>query len=209
MINFFSDIKEYSNKIIGNETQNTTNTQNNKLIKRINILFTALFAFIGILLISIIDNFFLDKNFKVNGTSFSILTGAYAATSVLIYDDFAIKSPLAQPKNVIGSYTLASFIGVSTRIICEYLSLDTYISGPLAVSLALIIMNIIDVLHPPGGACALIAVIGNTNIKNMGYYYVLTSFCGSLLLVIVAILTNNLIKNRTYPSNGYSILPIN
>jgi CBS-domain-containing membrane protein len=35
--------------------------------------------------------------------------------------------------------------------------------------------NAIDkTLHPPGGATALIAVTGSEEIKNMGYWYVIT-----------------------------------
>jgi CBS-domain-containing membrane protein len=203
---FFSSNKLYWNKISNANT--TYELQLNDLLKENyikikNIFFTSLFAFIGLLLVSILDNFFINK-FNINNETFSILTGAYAATSVLIYDDFAIKSPLAQPKNVIGSYVIGSIIGVTTRIICEKILVNQYISGPFAVSIALIFMNCIDIVHPPGGACTLIAVIGGPKIFNMGYYYVLTSFCGSSLIVLWAIIANNIIENRHYPyEKGY------
>ncbi|MCF8029730.1 MAG: HPP family protein, partial [Desulfohalobiaceae bacterium] len=55
-------------------------------------------------------------------------------------------------------------------------------------------------LHPPGGATALIAVIGSGSIHNLGYLYALIpAGTGALIMLVVALLVNNIPKSRYYP----------
>jgi CBS-domain-containing membrane protein len=55
-------------------------------------------------------------------------------------------------------------------------------------------------LHPPGGATALIANIGSEKIKALGYIYVLSPvLTGVLILFLVALIFNNITPNRRYP----------
>jgi CBS-domain-containing membrane protein len=120
---------------------------------------------------------------------------------VLIYD--ASESPLAQPRNVIGGFFVSSFIGVSTRIICGYIGIPTWITGALAVCFTIGAMNITKTVHPPGGACALTAVIGSPVIHALGFGYVLTSVGAAFIMVALAILGNNLFYTRQYPLYWY------
>jgi CBS-domain-containing membrane protein len=54
--------------------------------------------------------------------------------------------------------------------------------------------------HPPGGATALIAVIGSQKIHNLGYFYALIpGDVGPVIMLVVALLVNNIHKNRRYP----------
>lgn len=65
-------------------------------------------------------------------------------------------------------------------------------------------MQITKTLHPPGGATALIAVIGTEKVKALGYMYVLSPvFTGVLILLIVALVFNNITKHRRYPTDKY------
>jgi CBS-domain-containing membrane protein len=51
-------------------------------------------------------------------------------------------------------------------------------------------------------ATALIAVTGSEEIKNMGYWYVITPvLSGVLILLIVALIFNNMTSDRYYPSH--------
>ncbi|NCO83296.1 MAG: hypothetical protein COS28_02280 [Nitrospirae bacterium CG02_land_8_20_14_3_00_44_33] len=55
-------------------------------------------------------------------------------------------------------------------------------------------------IHPPGGATALIAVIGGEKIHNLGFLYVILPVgAGTIVLLIVALIVNNLSNNRKYP----------
>ena len=98
-----------------------------------------------------------------------------------------------------GSYTIASFVGVSTRLVCDAIGINRYITGPLAVAFALFFMNVTKTVHPPGGACALIAVIGGKVIEDLGYAYMLTSIGAAFIMLCVALIGNNLIPTRQYP----------
>lgn len=75
-----------------------------------------------------------------------------------------------------------------------------WITAPLAVSLSIVLMQITKTLHPPGGATALIAVTGSTELKDLGYWYVVSPvLIGSMILLIVALFFNNITSNRQYP----------
>ncbi len=61
-------------------------------------------------------------------------------------------------------------------------------------------MQITKTLHPPGGATALIAVTGSDAIKNLGYWYVISPvLTGTLILLFIAIIFNNITSKRKYP----------
>ncbi len=125
----------------------------------------------------------------------SLLIGSFGASAVLIYG--AIKSPLAQPRNLVGGHMLSGLVGVA----CYQLFGGTlWIAAAMAVSLAIVAMLATKTLHPPGGATALIAVIGGAKVHNLGYFYsVVPAGSGAIILLIVALLVNNLSKNRKYP----------
>ncbi|HSI77294.1 MAG TPA: HPP family protein, partial [Lunatimonas sp.] len=87
------------------------------------------------------------------------LIGSFGATAVLVYG--AIQSPLAQPRNLLGGHILSAIIGVSVyKMMPEII----WITAPLAVSLSILTMQYTRTLHPPGGATALIAVVGTEKI---------------------------------------------
>lgn len=125
----------------------------------------------------------------------SLLIGSFGASAVLVYG--AIKSPLAQPRNLIGGHVLSGLTGVA----CYHLFGNTvWLAAAMAVSLAIVVMLSTKTLHPPGGATALIAVIGGPKIHNLGFLYALIpAGTGALMLLIIALLVNNLSKSRKYP----------
>lgn len=125
----------------------------------------------------------------------SLLIGSFGASAVLVYS--AVKSPLAQPRNLVGGHVLSGLVGVA----CYQLFGDTiWIAAAMAVSLAIVAMLATKTLHPPGGATALIAVIGGAKVHNLGFLYAfLPAGAGAIILLIVALLVNNLSKNRKYP----------
>ena len=74
------------------------------------------------------------------------------------------------------------------------------LSAALAVATAIGVMQATKTLHPPGGATALIAVIGSEKIHNLGFLYmVVPAGAGALIMLIVALVINNLPKGRRYP----------
>lgn len=148
-------------------------------------------AFIGIGIIAFLQSNFLNKTENI------FLIGSFGASSVLVYG--AIQSPLAQPRNLIGGHLISAIIGVC---IYKFLPDVIWLTAPLAVALSIVLMQITKTLHPPGGATALIAVIGSEKIKALGFMYVISPvLSGALILFVVALIFNNITEGRRYPTN--------
>ena len=61
-------------------------------------------------------------------------------------------------------------------------------------------MHLTKTTHPPGGATALIAVIGSERVHQLGFLYVLSPVAlGALIMLVVALIVNNLTSFRRYP----------
>lgn len=152
-------------------------------------IWTFIGAFLGIGLIGWIQSTFLGEQDNV------FLIGSFGATAVLVFG--ATNSPLAQPRNLIFGHLFSAVIGVTVQLVLPDV---LWLSAALSVSLAIVVMQITKTMHPPGGATALIATIGSEKIKALGYLYVLTPvMSGVVILLIVALLINNLLRNRHYP----------
>lgn len=155
-------------------------------------LWSFIGAFFGIGLIAFIQFSYLPKLENI------LLIGSFGASSVLIFG--AIQSPLAQPRNLIGGHIISGLIGVT---IFKFGPDAIWITASLAVAISIVLMQITKTLHPPGGATALIAVIGSEKIKALGYIYVISPvLTGTLILFIVALIFNNITKHRKYPTNS-------
>lgn len=134
-------------------------------------------------------------NYKILPDDAPLLIGSFGATAVLLYG--AIQSPLAQPRNLIGGHLFSAIVGVSMQMVLGHIP---WLAAALAVSLSIVVMHITKTLHPPGGATALIATTGSSNLKALGFTYVIFPvLTGALLLLIVALIFNNITKKRRYP----------
>lgn len=149
-------------------------------------------AFVGIGIIAYIQSLHLPSLENI------FLIGSFGASSVLVYG--AIQSPLAQPRNLIGGHVVSALVGVTVATILPDI---IWLTAPLAVAFSIVFMQITRTLHPPGGATALIAVSGGTKIASLGYWFILSPvFTGALILFLVALIFNNVTKNRHYPVKG-------
>ncbi|MCK5236530.1 MAG: HPP family protein [Deltaproteobacteria bacterium] len=157
-------------------------------------------AFVGMALLYIILNHFrlapLDNLFDlISESDMSFIIGSFGASAVLIFG--IIDSPLAQPRNLVGGHVLSAVVGV----LCYQLFYShLWLAVAIAVSASIVVMQLTKTLHPPGSATALIAVIGSPQLHDLGYLYVLIPILrGALILLIVALLVNNIPKSRRYP----------
>ena len=154
---------------------------------------TFLGSFIGIALIGLLNSFHLASNDNL------FLIGSFGASSVLIYG--IINSPLAQPRNLIGGHLICATVGVTVQVLIPD---QMWLAAGLAVSISIVMMQVTKTLHPPGGATALIAIIGSEKIKSLGYWYVVSPiFAGVLILFLVALIFNNITPYRSYPSKKF------
>ena len=153
------------------------------------IAWSWLGGFVGITLVAYI-NFTLLK-----GTGWLLLTGSLGASALLIYG--AIKAPFAQPRNLMGGHILSALIGVCTY---KLLPGHLWLASGLAVATSIAVMHATRTAHPPGSATALIAVMGGETVNKLGFLFVLMPVAaGALVLLLVALIINNIPKSRRYP----------
>jgi CBS-domain-containing membrane protein len=149
-------------------------------------------SFVGIGILAYIQSIHFEGNDAV------YLIGSFGASSVLVYG--IIQSPFSQPRNLVGGHLISAIVGVTVHKIVPDI---IWIAAPLAVSFSIIFMQMTKTLHPPGGATALIAIIGSDKIKSLGYMYVFSPvLIGVLILLVVALIFNNMTSSRTYPSHS-------
>lgn len=154
------------------------------------IFWSLLGSFIGILAVYLVGH---QQDLHLEDSLF--LVGSFGASAVLLYG--IPTSPYAQPRNLVGGHVISALIGVGcATVFSDYPA----IGAAVAVSLSLALMHLTRTIHPPGGATAMIAVIGGDTIHALGYWYVLTPIAlGATLMLLVAILINNLSPHRRYP----------
>ena len=176
-------IPEYFQKMRGTTQGSPPRVSNSEII------WSWIGAFLGISVVAWVDQFL----FK--GTDLSLMIGSFGASAVLIYG--AIRSPLAQPRNLVGGHIISAIIGVTCwKLFHQY----PWLAEAMAVATAIAVMHATRTLHPPGAATSLIAVIGSADIHKLGYLYVLVpATLGSLIMLLVAILVNNIPESRRYP----------
>jgi len=126
-----------------------------------------------------------------------ILMAPMGASAVLL---FAVPaSPLARPWALLGGNTISAAIGVAVALAVP----SPVLAASLAVALAIAAMSLLRCLHPPGGACALTAVLATPQTVEKALLIVLAPvLVNSVLLVIAAIICNRVL-GRSYPHHAH------
>lgn len=156
------------------------------------IIWSWVGAFLGILLVA-----FSHKLMPFSATDNIFLIGSFGASAVLIYGTPHV--PYAQPRNLLGGHFISALTGVA---IAQYLNIPLEFQAALAVSTAIVFMHITRTIHPPGGASALIAIIGSERIQELGFLYAFQPvLSGAFIMLVVALVVNNLRhdEERHYP----------
>ncbi len=159
-----------------------SNTHHEKII-------SALGGCIGIFVVFIVSNWFVGAEAAV------YIIPSMGASAVLLFA--APHSPLAQPWNVFGGHIISAGVGM----ICAQFIPIVAIAAAASVGLAIGAMYYARCIHPPGGATALAAVIGGTQIHSLGFAYIITPvLVNTMTILMVALVFNYLFKWRRYPS---------
>jgi CBS-domain-containing membrane protein len=119
-----------------------------------------------------------------------LVMGSLGASCVLLfgYPD----SPFSQPRNVILGHFFSTLVGL---LFLHFVGPEWW-SMALALATALAVMQLTRTVHPPAGSNPLIVFLAGAN-----WSFLLTpSTTGSLILVVWALLYNNLSHERRYPS---------
>jgi len=177
------NFREYFRKMKGTTRGSPPRVSNEE------ILWSWTGAFLGIAVVAWVNRLFFE------GLDLSLMIGSFGASAVLVYG--AVRSPLAQPRNLIGGHVLSAIIGV---LCWKLLNQHMWLAESAAVATSIAVMHATRTLHPPGGATALIAVIGSPAIHKLGFLYVIfPATIGPLILLVIGLLVNNIPASRRYP----------
>jgi CBS-domain-containing membrane protein len=164
-------------------------TQSPPMVGGSEIAWSWIGSLFGIASVAYLNDFYFE------GTDLVLIIGSFGASAVLIFG--AVKSPLAQPPNLLGGHVISALIGVSAY---KLLAPHLWLAAAVGVATAIAAMHATKTLHPPGGATALIAVIGGEKVHNLGYLYALIPVAaGATIMLLVALLINNIPRTRRYP----------
>jgi len=156
---------------------------------RENII-SAVGGFLAIFFILMVSFALLDPEVAV------FIVPSLGATAVLLFA--APHVPFSQPWNVFGGHLISAAVGVA----CWYWIPDATIAASASVGLAIGFMYLARCIHPPGGATALVAVIGTEKLHHLGYDYILQPILlNTVTILVVAIAFNALFKWRRYPAH--------
>lgn len=158
-------------------------------------IISALGALLGILTVYWLTRWVFPQGYLNTAGNFLMVT-SMGASAVLL---FAVPhGALSQPWPVFGGHLISAFVGVTCH---QFFPHESW-TGALAVGLAVGAMHYLRCIHPPGGATALAAVIGGSEVYALGYHYMLMP----ILINVVAILLMALVFNaffswRRYPAH--------
>jgi len=138
-----------------------------------------------------------------------LLVGTLGASAVTIFG--ASNQPEAQPRVALLGSAIGGFMGLVAVLAAELCSFGQmlWLTGALAVSGTVLLQEITVSVHPAGADLALVYVIRAMSAPAEpdglhdvdGMYLLCPCLVGTLLVVLVGLVVNNLSKQRTYPQS--------
>ncbi len=123
-----------------------------------------------------------------------LIVASMGASAVLLFA--APHVPFSQPWNVLAGHGFSAMLGVAAALWIP----NSMVAASVAVGGAIALMYFLRCLHPPGGASALMAVIGGAKIHALGFGYVLFPvMVNALVILAVAVAFNYPFPWRRYP----------
>ncbi|CAF0859407.1 unnamed protein product [Adineta steineri] len=178
-------IKKYFQKWSGQHKSNESS------IQFVECIITFVGTFIALGIISVVHYRILAEH------DLTFLLGSFGASCVLLFA--TPSSPLAQPRNAVFGQLIGATVGCIVRIIFDYIQ-EQFIAATLSVAISILIMQLTNTLHAPGGATALTMIMTKTTYPWYGFQYILMpTLSGTTILIIVALIINNLSSKRHYP----------
>lgn len=152
------------------------------------MVFSAITAGIAISLNAWISHFLLPGDYRV---FLAASMGASTILAVVVYH-----SPLSQPWAIIGGH----LAGAVSGLLAAALIADPVLACMLAMILTVLIQVPMRCLHAPGGGTALLPILGGAALQSEGLGFVVVVLLNTLVLVGAALVFNNLLPGRRYPT---------
>jgi CBS-domain-containing membrane protein len=119
-----------------------------------------------------------------------LLLGSFGASCVLAFG--FPDSPFAQPRNIVGGHFVSCLVGLGFVAV---FGAQPWVAAA-AVAAAITLMMWLDVVHPPAGSNPLLVYLLQ---PGWGFAFFPT-LAGAVLIVCVALVYNNLVREANYPS---------
>ncbi|MDT8383395.1 MAG: HPP family protein [Gammaproteobacteria bacterium] len=126
------------------------------------ILLSAASALIAVGLVALISQL------SLSGRDVPLLAASIGASAVLLFA--TPTSNFSSPWAFVGGHMVSVLIGIT----CARWIPSLPLAAASAVSLAIVAMFYLRCLHPPGGASALMVVLGGESVQQLGYQFALT-----------------------------------
>lgn len=152
---------------------------------------TSLLTFVAILIVGRVGQQF------VHPYQHLVLVASMGASALLLL--VIPNSPLAQPYPFVAGHLVPAVIGVA----CAQAVDDFYLAAALTVSLSLGAMYLLNCLHPPGGAAALVPIIARDQ-QVLDYSYVVFP----VLINVITLLTLVLVAHKWILKKEYPVKPM-
>lgn len=121
--------------------------------------------------------------------SLSLILGSFGASCVLVFGFPDL--PFSQPRNVVVGHALSSLVGLGFLAVLG----PHWWSLALAVGTAIAAMMLTRTVHPPAGSNPVIVFLTHPSWS----FLLFPTLTGALLLILVALLYNNLTRPTGYP----------
>lgn len=147
--------------------------------------------------IALLEGVFKSPNVFTDHHHAPMIIASYGATAILCFN--ANQAPLSQPRNIFMGHFVAAVIGVGLEklFLLSHYGRDQYWAcGALSVAVSSVAMSLLNCVHPPAGALALLPAI-DEQVRAMGWWYLPVHLISCVLITCVALIFGNLI--RVYP----------
>lgn len=112
------------------------------------------------------------------GIAGPFLLASMGASAVLLF--VVPSSPMSRPWPFVGGHLISALVGIT----CAQTIADPSVAAALAVAGAILAMHLLRCLHPPGGAAALLTVVGGEGVHQLGYQFIVTPLAINLAVML-------------------------
>ena len=129
-----------------------------------------------------------------------VLVAPIGASAVLVF--VVPSSPLAQPWPIFGGNLISTMVGMEiARLVSE-----PYLAAGIAVAAAILLMSLFRCLHPPGGACALLAVVGGPSVQAAGHVFAFVPVGSTSALLVLCGWLFHRVSGHSYPHRAVPVV---
>lgn len=150
-------------------------------------------AFIGTLAASFFSASILEAE------QMHMVLASTGASAMLIFG--LPHSPVSQPWNIVAGHVFSAIVGVT----CYLAIPNELLASSMAIPLAMVVMFLFNCMHPPGGATAITAVIGGSQVHDLGYAFVVVPvFFNAIILLSIAMAVGTFRENNPFEVRPYA-----